>query len=167
MEIIENKVAKSGLITINLDELMLEKPIETIDIKEVLYMGLMLKEKEFRDYIKTNDWEQYTDKYVHIICSSDAIVPTWAYMLMATQLNNRAKLYILGSKEELINAILLKEINQLPFNEYQGQRMVIKGCGDLAIHPNVYVQLTDKLLPFAKSIMFGEPCSTVPIFKKA
>ncbi|MDP2174805.1 MAG: DUF2480 family protein [Bacteroidota bacterium] len=167
MEIIENKVAKSGLITINLDELMLEKSIETIDIKEVLYMGLMLKEKEFRDYIKSNDWEQYTDKYVHIICSSDAIVPTWAYMLMSTQLNNRAKLYIFGSKEELINTILLNEINQLPFQDYEGQRIVIKGCGELPIHPNVYVQLTDKLLPLAKSIMYGEPCSTVPIFKKA
>lgn len=167
MEIIENKVAKSGIITINLDELIYGKSIETIDIKDILYMGLMLKEKEFRDYIKTNDWEQYTDKYVHIICSSDAIVPTWAYMLMATQLNNIAKLYIFGSKEELINTILLNEINLLPFQDYEGQRIVIKGCGELPIHPNVYVQLTDKLLPLAKSIMYGEPCSTVPIFKKA
>lgn len=166
METIENKVAKSGLITINLEDFLRGKEIVTIDIKDVLYMGLMLKEKEFRDYIKTNDWEQYNGKYVHIVCSSDAIVPTWAYMLMATQLNNKAKKYILGNQEDLVQMILQEEIDQLSLYEYENQRIVIKGCGDLPIHPNVYVQITDRLLPHVKSIMYGEPCSTVPIYKK-
>jgi hypothetical protein len=167
MENIENKVANSGLITLNPEELILDFPFKTIDIKEQLYMGLMLKEKDFRDYIKTNDWLIYKDCYVNIICSSDAIVPTWAYMLIATKLQAVVKYAMVGTREELEHQLYLNAIEQLETTEYLDKRIVIKGCGDKFIPNNVYLKLTDKLLPIVKSLMFGDPCSTVPVYKKS
>ena len=167
MENIENKVANSGLITLNPEELILDFPFKTIDIKEQLYMGLMLKEKDFRDYIKTNDWLIYKDCYVNIICSSDAIVPTWAYMLIATKLQAVVKYAMVGTREELEHQLYINAIEQLETDEYLDKRIVIKGCGDKFIPNNVYLKLTDKLLPIVKSLMFGEPCSTVPVYKKS
>jgi len=167
MENIENKVANSGLITLNPEELILDFPFKTIDIKEQLYMGLMLKEKDFRDYIKTYDWLIYKDCYVNIICSSDAIVPTWAYMLIATKLQAVVKYAMVGTREELEHQLYLNAIEQLETTEYLDKRIVIKGCGDKFIPNNVYLKLTDKLLPIVKSLMFGEPCSTVPVYKKS
>jgi hypothetical protein len=167
MENIENKVANSGLITLNPEELILDFPFKTIDIKEQLYMGLMLKEKDFRDYIKTNDWLIYKDCYVNIICSSDAIVPTWAYMLIATKLQAVVKYAMVGTREELEHQLYINAIEQLETAEYLDKRIVIKGCGDKFIPNNVYLKLTDKLLPIVKSLMFGEPCSTVPVYKKS
>ena len=167
MENIENKVANSGLITLNPEELILDFPFKTIDIKEQLYMGLMLKEKDFRDYIKTNDWHIYKDCYVNIICSSDAIVPTWAYMLIATKLQAVVKYAMVGTREELEHQLYINAIEQLETDEYLDKRIVIKGCGDKFIPNNVYLKLTDKLLPIVKSLMFGEPCSTVPVYKKS
>jgi hypothetical protein len=167
MENIENKVANSGLITLNPEELILDFPFKTIDIKEQLYMGLMLKEKDFRDYIKTNDWLIYKDCYVNIICSSDAIVPTWAYMLIATKLQAVVKYAMVGTREELEHQLYINAIEQLETDEYLDKRIVIKGCGDKFIPNNVYLKLTDKLLPLVKSLMFGEPCSTVPVYKKS
>ena len=167
MENIENKVANSGLITLNPEELILDFPFKTIDIKEQLYMGLMLKEKDFRDYIKNNDWSIYKDSYVNIICSSDAIVPTWAYMLIATKLQSVVKYAMVGSREELEHQLYINAIEQLDTEEYLDKRIVIKGCGDKFIPNNVYLKLTDKLLPVVKSLMFGEPCSTVPVYKKS
>jgi hypothetical protein len=167
MENIENKVANSGLITLNPEELILDFPFKTIDIKEQLYMGLMLKEKDFRDYIKNNDWSIYKDCYVNIICSSDAIVPTWAYMLIATKLQAVVKYAMVGTREELEHQLYINAIEQLETAEYLDKRIVIKGCGDKFIPNNVYLKLTDKLLPIVKSLMFGEPCSTVPVYKKS
>jgi hypothetical protein len=167
MENIENKVANSGLITLNPEELILDFPFKTIDIKEQLYMGLMLKEKDFRDYIKTNDWLIYKDCYVNIICSSDAIVPTWAYMLIATKLQAVVKYAMVGTREELEHLLYINAIEQLETAQYLDKRIVIKGCGDKFIPNNVYLKLTDKLLPLVKSLMFGEPCSTVPVYKKS
>lgn len=167
MEIIENKVANSGLITLNIEELVKDKPFKTIDIKDQLYMGLMLKEKDFREYIKNNDWSIYNDSYVNIICSSDAIVPTWAYMLIATKLNKVANFAIVGSTEELEHQLYLNAIEHIDTTEFIDKRIVIKGCGDKFIPNNVYLKLTDKLLPVVKSLMFGEPCSTVPVYKKS
>ena len=167
MENIENKVANSGLITLNPEELILDFPFKKIDIKEQLYMGLMLKEKDFRDYIKNNDWSIYKDCYVNIICSSDAIVPTWAYMLIATKLQAVVKYAMVGTREELEHQLYINAIEQLETAEYLDKRIVIKGCGDKFIPNNVYLKLTDKLLPIVKSLMFGEPCSTVPVYKKS
>lgn len=166
MEIIENKVANSGLITIDIEHLVPKQTIMTFDIKSVLFMELMLKEKEFREFLKTNDWTLYQGAYVHIICSSDAIVPTWAYMLLQTKLQNIARFVYFGTKQDMMHQLYLQAINNLNLDDYTDQRVVIKGCGDEPIPTNVYVYLTQKLLPKVKSIMYGEPCSTVPVYKK-
>ncbi len=166
MESIVNKVEQSGIITVNLEELYDENSVIMIDIKDNLYMGLMLKEKEFRDYIKTHDWNQYVNKNIAIHCSSDAIVPTWAYMLIANKLSGIAKHVVFGSKEQLIVHLITQAIETLNLNDYIDKRVVIKGCGDKPIPVNAYVLITNKLTPVVKSLMFGEPCSTVPIYKK-
>ncbi len=166
METIINKVSQSGLLTINLEEMYDESPRKLVDIKDQLYMGLMLKEKEFRDYIKTNDWEAYRDCLVAVTCSADAIVPTWAYMLVANKLSGVAKQFIFGSPEELESLVFIRQIDALDLDTYEGQRVVVKGCSDKPVPVSAYVYLTAKLTPVVKSIMYGEPCSTVPVYKK-
>lgn len=166
MESIVNKVEQSGIITVNLEELYDETSLLMIDIKDNLYMGLMLKEKEFRDYIKTHDWNQYLNKNIAILCSSDAIVPTWAYMLIANKLSGIAQHVVFGSKEQLIDHLISQKIEALNLGDYIDKRVVVKGCGDKPIPVNAYVMITNKLTPVVKSLMFGEPCSTVPIYKK-
>lgn len=167
MDIIENKVANSGLITLDIESLIEYKTIKTFDIKTVLFMELMLKEKDFRDFLKTNDWQAYKDTYTNIVCSSDAIVPTWAYMLLATKLKDVAAYVFLGTEEEMMHHLYLQAIEKLDTEVYKDVRLVIKGCGEKHIANNVYLQLTQKLLPIVKSIMYGEPCSTVPVYKRA
>lgn len=167
MDTIINKVSQSGLLTINLEEMYDDAPRKLIDIKEQLYMGLMLKEKEFREFIKANDWEIYRGSLVSVICSSDAIVPTWAYMLIANKLSGVAKEFVFGSPAELESLLYVKKIDALDLAEYEGQRVVIKGCSDKPVPVSAYVYLTAKLTPVVKSIMYGEPCSTVPVYKKA
>lgn len=166
MDIIENKVANSGLITLDIEDLIEYKAIKTFDIKIVLFMELMLKEKDFREFLKANNWEEYKDTYTNIICSSDAIVPTWAYMLLVTKLNDVSAYVFLGSKEEMMHQLYLQAIEKIDTEIYKNIRVVIKGCGEKHIPNNVYLQLTQKLLPVVKSIMYGEPCSTVPVYKR-
>ncbi len=166
-ETIINKVSQSGLLTINLEELYDESQRKLLDIKDQLYMGLMLKEKEFREYIKTNDWEVYRGCLVAVTCSTDAIVPTWAYMLIANKLSGVAKQFIFGSPQELESLMFIRKIDTLDLSLYEGQRVVIKGCSDKPVPVSAYVYLTEKLTPLVKSIMYGEPCSTVPVYKKA
>lgn len=167
MEDIINKVAQSGLITLDLEELWDDAPRAVLDIKEHLFMGLMLKEKEFRDFIKTNDWEQYKGKYVSIICSSDAIVPTWAYMLIGTKLSGISKGYVFGNSAELESLIYRNKLSELDLEPYKNQRVVLKGCSKKEVPVSAYVYATELLTPLVKSLMFGEPCSTVPLFKRA
>lgn len=163
---IVNKVAQSGIITIDLEEFYPAGERVVLDIKDVLFQGLILREKDFREFIKNEDWNKYKDKYVALICSADAIVPTWAYMLLATQLEPVAKRVIFGDLETL-EAILYNEIlSKIHPEEYKDARVVIKGCGNLPVPKAAYVQITSLLRPFAKSIMYGEPCSTVPLYKK-
>lgn len=166
MDTIINKVQQSGLVTIDLEEMYEDAPRKVLDIKEQLFMGLMLKEKEFREYIRTNDWEQYRGCLVAIICSSDAIVPTWAYMLVANKLSSIARHLIFGSMEDLDNYLFMTRIDALNISDYQDQRVVVKGCSDKPVPTNAYVYLTEKLTPVVKSIMYGEPCSTVPVYKR-
>lgn len=166
METIVNKVEQSGIITINLEDFYDEKSLIEIDIKDNLYLGLMLKEIEFRDYIKTHNWNQYANKNIAIICSTDAIVPTWAYMLISNKLSGIANLVVFGSKEQLIDHLISQKIETLNIGDYMDKRVVVKGCGDKLIPVNAYVMITNKLTPVVKSLMFGEPCSTVPIYKK-
>ena len=161
-----NKVALSGIITINLEEFYPQGERVLFDIKELLYQGLILKEKDFREFVKNEDWSRYTDKYVALICSEDAIVPTWAYMLLATQLAPFVKKVVFGDLETLETVLYNEILNALNMKAYKEARVVIKGCGDLPVPKAAYVEITRLLLPVAKSIMYGEACSMVPLYKK-
>ena len=164
--IIINKVAESALTSIDLEEYYPKGETAVFDLKDHLFMGLILKEKDFRAALQTFDWEQFRDKNVAITCSADAIIPMWAYMLVASNLQPVAKAVVFGEEKNILQTLLLRNILQIEGEEYTDKRVVIKGCGDVAIAEAAYVEITNKLRPFAKSIMYGEPCSTVPIYKR-
>jgi hypothetical protein len=161
-----NKVAESGLISLDLEEYYPKQPIMVFDLKDHLYMGLILKEKDFRAALQTIDWEQYRGANVAVTCSADAIIPMWAYMLIASYLQPVAADTVFGDTQKLVDTLLLKNLARVNGEEYTDKRVVVKGCGEVSIPESAYVEITNKLRPFAKSIMYGEPCSTVPIFKK-
>ncbi|HVE60909.1 MAG TPA: DUF2480 family protein [Chitinophagaceae bacterium] len=163
---IVNKVASSGLLSLDLEKYLPEGEIMTFDLKDYLFMGLILKEKDFREALKNKDWEEYRDKYVSVVCTADAIIPIWAYMLITTYLQPVAKDVFVGNEAEMYKYIFLQNIEAINPTDYQDQRVVVKGCGDIAIDNYAYAAVTKKLLPAVKSIMYGEPCSTVPVFKK-
>ena len=165
-ELFKNKVAESGIITLNLEDYYPKKDIAVFDMKDYLFMGLILKEKDFREALKQLDVSIYQDKIVALTCSADAVIPMWAYMLAASALQPVAKEIIFGTEAEAINTQLLKNINTISTEEYNDKRIVIKGCGELPITEAAYIEITKLLRPVAKSIMYGEPCSTVPVFKK-
>lgn len=161
-----NKVAESGLVTINLEDFYHSGSYVTLDIKDQLFMGLILKEKDFREFIKTHNWEQYLNANVAIICSADAIIPTWAYMLIAAKLSGVANHFVFGDQKHLESSLFDRALAQLDTAQFADKRVVIKGCGDKSVPESAYVEISRLLVPVAKSIMFGEPCSTVPVFKK-
>ncbi len=165
-ELIINRVEASGLISLNLEDFYPKEAIKIFDIKEYLFRGLIIKEKDFREALKSINWNEYENANVAITCSADAIIPVWAYMLVATYLQPVAKNIVLGDEEKLIETILLKNISTIKIDEYKDKRVVVKGCGDVKISDSAYVAITALLLPHVKSIMYGEPCSTVPIFKR-
>ena len=165
-ELFNNKVAESGIVTIDLASLLPSNEIVVFDIKPFLFMELILKEKDFRAALLTTDWTLYQDKVVGIICSADAIIPMWANMLIVSALNPFAKAVYFGNENKVREQQLLENINILNINEYNDQRVVIKGCGDTPIGESAYIAITQKLRPVVKSIMYGEPCSTVPVYKK-
>jgi len=166
MEQIVNKVAESGIITLDLEQFYPKGEIGVFDMKDHLFMGLILKEKDFRTALQNLDWEQYKDKNVAVTCSADAIIPVWAYMLVATYLQPVAKEIIFGDENTLIQTIISKNLSTIDTSEYTDKRVVVKGCGEIKIPDAIYMEVTAKLRPVAKSIMYGEPCSTVPIYKK-
>ena len=166
-EVFINKVSESGIVTIDLETYFPKEQIMVFDIKQYLFMELILKEKDFRQALKELDTEPYKNKITAITCSTDAIIPMWAYMLIASELQPVAKIVILGSEEEARKKILIKNIQQINTEEFIDKRIVIKGCGETAIPEEAYLEITNLLRPVAKSIMFGEPCSTVPVYKKA
>ena len=165
-ENIVNKVALSGLTTLDPAIFYAEGERVIYDIKDNLFMELILREKDFREFVKTHDWALYTGKNVGITCTADAIVPAWAYMLLANRLAPYAREVVFGDAEVLETVLFVKEIAKVDIEQYRGQRIVIKGCGDTPVPVSAYVELTKKLTPVVKSLMFGEPCSTVPIYKK-
>lgn len=162
-----NRVANSGIVTLNLEHYLHPGKRVGIDVKDTLFMGLILKEKDFRDWIKNHDWEQYRNTNVYIYCSADAIVPSWAYMLTAGKLTGIANFFLFGNAEALDTALFMQALSTINPAEYADKRVVIKGCGDQYVTPAAYVEVTRLLQPYVKSLMFGEPCSTVPVFKKA
>jgi hypothetical protein len=165
-ELFNKKVAESGIVTIDLASLLPSNEIIVFDIKPYLFMELILKEKEFRAALLTTDWTIYQDKVVGIICSADAIIPMWANMLIVSALNPFVKAVYFGNENKVREQLLLENINTLNIKEYNDQRVVIKGCGDTPIGESAYIAITQKLRPVVKSIMYGEPCSTVPVYKK-
>ena len=160
-----NKVANSGLITINLENYYPHGERILLDIKDQLFMGIVLKEKDFRQFIKEHDWQQYQDNFVAVTCSVDAIIPTWAYMLVAAKLSGVAKKIVFGTLATLETVLWENVLNEFSTEEFRDQKIVIKGCGDLPIGADAYLKLTTKLVEVASSVMFGEPCSTVPVYK--
>lgn len=161
-----NKVAESGLITLDLEKYYPKGETAVFDLKDHLFMGLILKEKDFREALKSLDWSVYQDKNVALTCSADAIIPVWAWMLVVSYLQPVAKEVVMGDEKELHRSLYLKNIDAIDVNEFTGQRVVIKGCGETPIADYVYMEITKKLRPVVKSIMYGEPCSTVPVYKK-
>jgi hypothetical protein len=165
-DIIINKVSQSSLITLNLEDHYDQHERAAFDMHQCLFQGMILREKDFRQFITEHNWEQYRDKNVAIFCSTDAIVPTWAYMLLANKLQPVANFLYFGTPAELENMLYMHALEKIRAADYTDQRVVVKGCGDIPVPTAAYVEITRLLTPYVKSIMYGEPCSTVPIYKK-
>lgn len=161
-----NKVAESGLVTLDLEKWYPRESTTVFDLKGYLFMEMILKEKDFREALKNTDWTVYQDKHVAITCSADAIIPVWAYMLVTSYLEPVAREIIMGNEQDLHKHLFLKNLGAIDPQEYADARVVIKGCGETPIPDYVYMEITRKLRPVVKSIMYGEPCSTVPVYKK-
>jgi len=161
-----NKVAESGLISLDLEQWYPKQPIARFDIKDHLFMGMIVKEKEFRESLKQTDWSIYKDKAVAVTCSVDAIIPVWAYMLVTSYLQPVCTETYVGSEQELVKHLFLKNIDSADLSPYQDQRVIIKGCGETPIGEFAYMAISKRLLPLVKTLMYGEPCSTVPVYKK-
>ena len=161
-----NKVAQSSLITIDLEKYYPQKEWRDFDLKNFLFQGLILKEKDFRQALKQIDWYEYKDKVLLLHCSADAIIPVWAYMLVAQYASGIADWIFFGAKEEYIKFHYYQYLSSQDYSKYRDAKIVIKGCGEKEVPPAAYAYITEKLRPYAQSIMYGEPCSTVPIYKK-
>ena len=163
---IVNRVAKSPLINIDLEEFYPEGKRILFDIKDWLYEGIILREKDFRQSVKEHDWSQYQDAYVALTCTEDAIIPSWAYLLLSSELAPYAKKVVVGDLELLETAIFQQVIHNLDISEYQDKPIIIKGCADKPIPPSAFSFLIERIQPIAKNIMYGEACSTVPLYKR-
>lgn len=166
MSEIVNRVAKSPLITFNLEEYYPEGKRVVIDIKGWLYEGLILREKEFRSHVSEHDWAQYQDTYVALSCSSDAIIPGWAYMLLSSKLQPFAKKTIVGDLEQLETILFQTVIENIDITPFTDKPVIIKGCSNKPVPANAYLWITAKVQTVAKSVMYGEACSSVPLFKR-
>lgn len=165
-ENIVNKVATSGLVTFNLEEYFDKGERLIYDIRDNLFHGLILREKDFREFVKAHDWQVYAGKNIAITCTADAIVPTWAYMLLANRLKPYANEVVFGDLEMLETVLFTKALSRVDISKFSGERVVVKGCADIEVPVSAYVEITNLLTPVVKSIMYGEPCSTVPIYKR-
>lgn len=161
-----NRVANSKLVVVDLEDYYPKGERLLFDIKEWLFEGFVLREKEFRQHVKTHDWSQYQNAYVALSCSTDAIIPAWAYMLLSVNLQPFAKNVIVGSLEQLETSLYQDIINDLDILAFRDKPIIIKGCSNKPVPENAYLMLAQKLIPVAKSIMYGEACSSVPLFKK-
>lgn len=165
-EQIINRVASSPIVSIDLEKYYHHGERVIYDIADNLFQGMILKEKDFRLFVKEHDWMQYQGKNVSLVCSEDAIVPTWAYMLLMTKLEGIANMVVMGSLETLEYGLFQQALSKIDMKEVEDRPVVIKGCGNLPVAESAYVELTRLLKPHVKSLMYGEPCSTVPLFKR-
>ena len=163
---IVNRVANSALVTIDLEDFYPEGNRVILDISQWLFEGIVLREKDFRNNIKNHNWSQYQDCYLALTCSTDAIVPGWAYMLISIELVPFARKAVVGSLETLESILFSEVINTLYLSDFKNKSVIVKGCAHKPIPQNAFVLLSQKLQPIAKSIMYGEACSSVPLFKK-
>ena len=165
-DLIRNKVAESGIVTLDLAPYVPDaSTLASFDLKPFLFMEMILREKDYRAALQTHDWSAYERKHVGIMCSADAIIPVWAYMLAATYLQPVAASVHFSAPGELSNLVITSAIATIDTGEYAGKRVVLKGCGDVAVPELAYVAATARLRPVVKSLMYGEPCSTVPVYK--
>lgn len=165
-EAIVNKVAESGLVTIDLEEYYPKGEIKIFNLKDYLFMGMILKEKDFRASLLNIDWAAYTGSYVGVTCSADAIIPAWAYMLVASYLQPYAAEVVVGDEKTVVNTIFIKRLAAIDAESYHDKRVIIKGCGDVQVPETAYLEITNKLRPYVKSLMYGEACSNVPVYKR-
>ena len=164
---IENKVAKSGLVTIDLGEFAPRQSLMVFDMKDWLYQGLILRENDFKEAVKEHEWSKYEGALCTVYCSNDAIIPVWAFMIVASKMSPYAEKVYFGSRDEALNQVFKDNLDQgIDPEQYRDGKIVIKGCGDITIPSGAFVQLTNKLQPYVKTIMYGEPCSTVPVYKQ-
>lgn len=161
-----NKISKSGIINLDLEDYAPKDIITELDLKDFLFEGLILKEKHFRESLKDHNWSKYRNNVLALFCSANSIIPMWAYMLVTSYLekNNITNFY--GNKEQVFNLLFLGIIGKIDIQEFKDKRVIVKGCGNLKIHEKIYVAITKKMQPAVKSLMFGEACSSVPIHKK-
>ncbi len=165
-DILVNKVANSKLKTINLEELYPQEEIVNFDIKDYLFQELILKEKDFRQALKEHDWEQYQDKILCVHCSTDAIIPVWAYMLVSSYAGQIAHTIYTGAHDQYLVNYYDQKLDDIDLSIYKDGLVVIKGCSNKPVPPSAYAKITALLKPYVKSLMYGEPCSTVPIYKR-
>ncbi len=164
-EEIINKVSQSALMTLDPEQFFPKEKISIFDLKPFLFMDLILKEKDFRAALTSTDWTIYKDEIVGVYCSADAVIPVWAYMLVTSYLQPYAKEVIMGDETAVLRQIITSRIHTINPEDYRDKRVVVKGCGDIPMGEFAYLEITKMLRPLAKSIMYGEPCSTVPVFK--
>ena len=165
-EEILNRVAQSKLITFNLEDFYPKGQRFVFDLSQWLYKGFVLREKDFREQAKDHDWLQYEDKFIALKCSTDAIVPAWAYMLISTYLQPYAKKVVIGELEDLESHLYQEVIENLDVSEFKDQPVIIKGCSNKPVPKNAYIFIIKKLQPVVKSLMYGEACSSVPLYKQ-
>lgn len=158
-------MSQSALLTLDLEVFFPKEHIRTFDLKPFLFMELILKEKDFRTALSTTDWSIYRDEIVGVYCSADAVIPVWAYMLVTSYLQPYAKEVIMGDEAAVLRQLITHQIQAINPEEYKDKRIVVKGCGEKPIGDFAYLEITKLLRPVAKSIMYGEPCSTVPVYK--
>ena len=163
---IVNRVANSGLINLDLSDYAPAKTFDEIDLKQFLFEGFILKEKEFRNTLKAFDFSAYENKVVAVNCSSDCIIPMWAFMLITSYLNNVASEIHFGTKNEVFQKLFLQNIESINPDEFENKKVIVKGCGHIPLNEHLYVAITKKLQNTVSSLMFGEACSAVPVFKK-
>ncbi|NJB84063.1 DUF2480 family protein [Wenyingzhuangia aestuarii] len=166
MEEIVNRVANSNLKNIDLEDFYLPGERVLFDIKDWLFQELILKEKDFREKAETYDWSQLKDKYVAFTCSADAIIPSWAYLLLTSKAATYVKKCVVGDLNLLETVLYVEIISIFDIGQFEDKPVIIKGCANKPIPETAYTLLIQKLLPVAKNIMYGEACSTVPLFKK-
>ncbi|HTR31440.1 MAG TPA: DUF2480 family protein [Puia sp.] len=165
-EEIINRVAQSGLLTLDLEDYYPREEIVVFDLKPLLFREMILKEKEFRAALQAIDWNAYAGKILAVTCSADAIIPAWAYMLVAVHAGPVARNIVLGDTRTALQQTFLANLHTIDLGGFTGKRVVIKGCGDLEVGPFAYLEITNLLQPVVKSILYGEACSNVPVYKK-